>query len=260
MKKYTKIAALALAFAFVGPNIAFADTKIDQKIEELKIEEKKLQEEYDSIYETYSNIQGKSKAYISKSGQFVTNEEAIRANLYNVSSQLDNYVTNVIPSIESAMLSVNLSQGARLNGYEIRANNAEDLYKYVKSYFVMKEGTDKEVYDKLLISYVNAISDSVVLPKIDQALKPISEKLQKQKEKLDRVSLELKYYKREKNKDSIEMLNRAIKKAEIQLESCYNLIKFAPKTVAKVRYKLDGQIKDQEELIKKAKLALAQYY
>lgn len=260
MKKKFKLLSLAMSLAMLAPSIAWAqDPNLDAKISQLDSEVKRLEAEYDSAYKTFEKFSKSSKAYLDKNGKFVSNEKAVQENLFKISTKLDEYVANVTPSLEQAMLGVYFMNGAKGNGYVIRPKNANDLYQYLKGHFVMKEGLDKKAYDALLIDYVNAISDSVILPNLDKATDTIYDQVVEIKKKLDDAKTLRSYYKREKNKDLIDRLEKAIARSERTVKSCKFLMKNSPKTIAHVRGKLEKMVADQEELIVRSKKALNKF-
>lgn len=260
MNKKLRVLSLAMSLALVGPSLAFgAEGDLDIRIKALDREISELESQVEAIEETFSKVNKSSRAYVNKAGRFVSNKEATSQRLLDVSGKLDEYVANVTPSLEQPMLGVYLLNGANLNGVNIRAKNANDLYKYLKGYFVMKEGKDKQAYDALLAEYVNAISDSVMMPNIDAANDVIFDQV---KEK--RYALELARAKRRRlvmirDRSKIDNLKRAISDAETTIAACKQLIDLAPNKVADVRDKLDTLMANQENLIRKGRVLLAKY-
>src|SRR5574344_596153 len=168
MKKKIRILALAMSLAIVGPSVAMAaDSNLDSKIVNLDKKIEKLEEEYKVLDSTYKDVKKYSKAYVDKNGNYVTNKEAYEENLLKISSKLDQYVGNTVPSIEAPMLGVYFLNGAQINGYTVRPQNANDLYDYLKSDFVPKEGLSESAHDALLRDYVNAISDNALVQDIE---------------------------------------------------------------------------------------------
>lgn len=260
MNKKLRVLSLAMSLALVGPSLAFgAEGDLDLRIKALDREISELESQVEAIEETFSKVNKSSRAYVNKAGRFVSNKEATSQRLIDVSGKLDEYVANVTPSLEQPMLGVYFLNGANLNGVNIRAKNANDLYKYLKGYFVMKEGKDKQAYDALLAEYVNAISDSVMMPNIDAANDVIFDQV---KEK--RYALELARAKRRRlvmirDRSKIDNLKRAISDAETTIAACKQLIDLAPNKVADVRDKLDTLMANQENLIRKGRVLLAKY-
>lgn len=260
MNKKLRVLSLAMSLALVGPSLAFgAEGDLDLRIKALDREISELESQVEAIEETFSKVNKSSRAYVNKAGRFVSNKEATSQRLLDVSGKLDEYVANVTPSLEQPMLGVYFLNGANLNGVNIRAKNANDLYKYLKGYFVMKEGKDKQAYDALLAEYVNAISDSVMMPNIDAANDVIFDQV---KEK--RYALELARAKRRRlvmirDRSKIDNLKRAISDAETTIAACKQLIDLAPNKVADVRDKLDTLMANQENLIRKGRVLLAKY-
>lgn len=260
MNKKLRVLSLAMSLALVGPSLAFgAEGDLDIRIKALDREISELESQVEAIEETFSKVNKSSRAYVNKAGRFVSNKEATSQRLLDVSGKLDEYVANVTPSLEQPMLGVYFLNGANLNGVNIRAKNANDLYKYLKGYFVMKEGKDKQAYDALLAEYVNAISDSVMMPNIDAANDVIFDQV---KEK--RYALELARAKRRRlvmirDRSKIDNLKRAISDAETTIAACKQLIDLAPNKVADVRDKLDTLMANQENLIRKGRVLLSKY-
>lgn len=260
MNKKLRVLSLAMSLALVGPSVAFgAEGDLDIRIKALDREISELKSQVEAIEETFSKVNKSSRAYVNKAGRFVSNKEATSQRLLDVSGKLDEYVANVTPSLEQPMLGVYFLNGANLNGVNIRAKNANDLYKYLKGYFVMKEGKDKQAYDELLVDYVNAISDSVMMPNIDAANDVIFDQV---KEK--RYALELARAKRRRlvmirDRSKIDNLKRAISDAETTIAACKQLIDLAPNKVADVRDKLDTLMANQENLIRKGRVLLTKY-
>lgn len=260
MNRKLKVLSLSLSLSLLAPSVALAaDSALDVKINGLDKEISELEAQYDALIKTYRDIDKSSKAYVNKDGKYVPNKKAIEEHLFKVASELDGYVSNVTPSLEQAMLRVYFLNGAKGDGFVIRPKNANDFYNYLKGYFVMKEGKDSARYDALLIEYVNAISDSVVLPELDSATDTIYEEVKETREKLDRAKSLRKYYKREKKKDIIDRLEKAIERSELTVRSCKQLMKYSPKTIAPVRGKLENMVKEQEALIIRSKRALNKY-
>ena len=260
MKKTLKMVSLAMSLAFVAPSVVMAaESSIDIKIRELDEKIARLEEEYKTYDKLYDDVKKNSKAYIDKDGNYVSSKKAAEKELFEVSNKLDSYVTNVVPSLEQAMLGVYFRNGAKLDGYTIRAKNANDLYEYLKGYFVVKEGTNKAVYDALLIDYVNAISDNVTVPEYSSARSTILDERWDKKKELDEAKALRKYYLREKDKDLIKRLEEAVAKSEITIKTCENLFKYSPKTIAPVRAKLERMLKEQKDIVRRSKLALEKY-
>lgn len=178
MNKKLRVLSLAMSLALVGPSLAFgAEGDLDIRIKALDREISELESQVEAIEETFSKVNKSSRAYVNKSGKYVSNKDAISEHLLSVSSKLDEYVANVTPSLEQPMLGVYLLNGANLNGVRIRPRNANDLYKYLKGYFVMKDGVNKAAYDELLVDYVNAIAESVTMDNLDKANEVLVEKI-----------------------------------------------------------------------------------
>lgn len=249
--------SLAMSLAFVAPSVAMAaESSIDIKIRELDEKIARLEEEYKTYDKLYDDVKKASKAYIDKDGNYVTSKKAAEKELFEVSNKLDSYVTNVVPSLEQAMLGVYFRNGAKLDGYTIRAKNANDLYEYLKGYFVVKEGANKAVYDRLLIDYVNAISDNVTVPEYSSARSTILDERWDKKKELDEAKALREKYKKEA---AIAKLEDAVKESELTIKTCRNLFKTAPKTIAPVRGKLEKMIKKQEEIIRKSRKIIERY-
>lgn len=260
MNRKFKALAFALSMAFVAPSVAMAaDSKVDLEIKEVDEKITKLEDEYKSLYKVYEAMRKTSRGYINQKGEIVSNEKAIQENLYKTATELDKYVTNVVPSLEQPMLSVYLMNGAEGNGYTIRKNNAEDLYNYLKSYFEMKEGTNKAEYDRLLREYVNAIYESINLSGIDDAAGSIYKEVRAKKNELDLAKARRKALVKVRDEEKIKDLEKAVFKAKNTLEACKLLIKEAPKKIAGVRDKIDKLMVEQEKLIKAAEKMLEEY-
>lgn len=257
MKKKFRILSLAMSLAFVAPSVAMAaDSNANAKIADLDKKIMKLEEEYDTLNTMYKEVSKASKAYVDKNGDYVTNRQAIDKRLRKVSAELDQYVENTVPSIEQPMLGVYFQNGAVIDGFTIRPQNANDLYKYLKKYFVLKDGLSKSAYDGLLRNYVNAISDSVLLQDFGSVADSMYKDVKDKKKELDDAKAL-----REKYKAStvVERLEAAIEKSELTIKTCKNLIKTSPKTIAPVRGKLEKMMKDQEEIIRRSRKALEKY-
>lgn len=255
-----KIFSFVLSFSLIAPCFAFAaDAGIDARIKELDAEIAKLEYEYKGFDEVFDKASQSSKAYIDEYGNFVPHDKAVMENLLKVSSKLDEFVDNVVPSLEQPMLCVYFGSGAKVNGFNIRKNNANDLYSYLKKHFVMKKGKDKAEYDSLLREYVNAISDSVLLPDLSKVTDSLYGQMTKRKEKLDKARALRRYYKREKYADVIKRLEDAISESEATVKSCRQLMEYSPKTIAGVRGKLERMLADQEALIVRSKRALSRF-
>lgn len=260
MKKKFRILSLAMSLAFVGPSVAMAaDSNLDSKIVNLDKKIEKLEEEYKVLDSTYKDVKKSFKAYVDKNGNYVTNKEAYEENLLKISSKLDQYVGNTVPSIEAPMLGVYFLNGAQINGYTVRPQNANDLYNYLKSYFVLKDGLSESAYDALLRDYVNAISDNVLLKDVKGITNTFKEDAEKKKQELDAAKALRRKYKEEKHGSVVERLEAAIAKSELTIKTCENVLKNYPKTVAPVRGKLEKMLKEQKEIVKRSKLALEKY-
>lgn len=260
MNKKFKVLALAMSMAFVAPSVAMAsDANLNSKIEKMNEEVAKLEKEYDEVNAIYKSMLSQSKGYTTKSGKKVTNAEALQENLFKVSIELDKYVTNVVPSVEQAMLGVYLMNGAKGNGYTIRQNNADDLYKYLKGYFVKADGVDKAKYDELLRKYVDAIYDFVNLSDLEGATQSFSKQVIEKKADLDLAILKRRALFKLRNKEKIGDLEKAVKNAENTIAACKKLMEIAPNKVAGVKDKLDKLVADQEKLIKQAEKLISQY-
>lgn len=258
MNKKFKALALAMSMAFVAPSMAIAaETSLDQKIENLDKEIYKIEKDYNVLNEVYDDLRKHSKDYVNKDGKIVYDEKSISDNLFKISTELDKYVSNTVPSIEQAMLGVYFQNGAELNGYEIRPRNANDFYNYLKSYFVLKDGMNKEKYDALLRDYVNAISDSVILPSLKNSIEVMEKDINDEKDKLDLAKAERKaLVKKKTERDNLE---KAVSKAKITLEACKQLISLSPNKISDVREEIDSLMAEQETLIKAAEKVLIQY-
>ena len=255
-----KVFSFVLSFGLLAPSFAFAaDGGVDARIKELDKEIDKLEYEYKGFSEVYDKTSQSSKAYIDQYGNFVPHDKAVMENLIKVSSKLDEFVDNVVPSLEQPMLCVYFGSGAKVNGFNIRKNNANDLYSYLKKHFVMKKGKDKAEYDSLLREYVNAISDSVLLPDLSKVTDSLYGQMTKRKQKLDKARALRRYYKREKYQDVIKRLEDAISESETTVKSCRQLMEYSPKTIARVRGKLERMLVDQEALIVRSKRALSRF-
>ena len=260
MNKNLRVLSLAMSMALVAPSLAFgAEDNIDLRIKDLDREISDLEAKYKALIDTYRNVNKSSHAYVNKNGKLVSNKEAIQEHLLEVSTKLDDYVANTTPSLEQPMLGVYFLNGAKMNGASIRAKNADDLYKYLKGYFVMKEGKDKQAYDALLVEYVNAISDSVTMPNIDAANDVIFEQVKEKRNALELAKSKRRNLVMIRDRGKIENLKRAISDAETTIAACKQLINLAPKKVADVRDKLDRLMANQEDLIRRGKILLAKY-
>lgn len=260
MNKKLRILSLAMSMALVAPSLAFgAESDLDRRISSLDREISDLEAQYKALTDTYKDVNKSSHAYVNKNGKLVSNKEAIQEHLLEVSTKLDDYVVNTTPSLEQAMLGVYFLNGAKGDGVVIRPKNADDLYKYLKGYFVMKEGKDKKAYDALLVEYVNAISDSVMMPNIDAANDVIFDQIKEKKDALDLAKARRRNLLRLRDKGKIDNLKRAVSEAETTLAACKELIELAPNKVAGVRGELDRLMANQENLIRKGKILLAKY-
>lgn len=260
MKKKFRILSLAMSLAFVGPSVAMAaESNLDSKIANLDKKIERLEEEYNELDALYKGVKKSSKAYVDKNGNYVANKEAYEENLLKISRKLDQYVENVVPSMEAPLLGSHFLNGAQLNGYTIRPQNANDLYNYLKSYFVLKDGLSESAYDGLLRDYVNAISDNVLLKDVKGITNTFKEDAEKKKQELDAAKALRKKYKEEKHGSVVERLEAAIAKSELTIKTCENVLKNYPKTVAPVRGKLEKMLKEQKEIVKRSKLALEKY-
>ena len=260
MKKKFRILSLAMSLAFVGPSVAMAaDSNLDSKIANLDKKIERLEEEYNVLNNTYKQVKKTSKAYVNKNGDYVSNKEAAEEKLLKVARNLDQYVGNTVPSIEAPMLGSHFLNGAQLNGYTIRPQNANDLYNYLKSYFVLKDGLSESAYDALLRDYVNAISDNVLLKDVKGITNTFKEDAERKKQELDEAKALRKKYKEEKHGTVVERLEAAIANSELTIKTCENVLKNYPKTVAPVRGKLEKLLKEQKEIVKRSKIALEKY-
>lgn len=260
MNKKLRILSLAMSMAMLAPSLAFAaESDLDYRIGELDREISDLEAKYKALTDTYRNVNKSSYAYVNKNGKLVSNKEAIQEHLLEVSTKLDDYVANTTPSLEQPMLGVYFLNGARGNGVSIRPKNADDLYKYLKGYFVMKEGKDKQAYDALLAEYVNAISDSVMMPNVDAANDVIFDQVKEKRDALELARAKRRSLVMIRDRGKIDNLKRAIADAETTIAACKQLINLAPNKVADVRDKLDRLMANQEDLIRRGKILLAKY-
>ncbi|WP_311487193.1 hypothetical protein [uncultured Anaerococcus sp.] len=260
MNKKLRVLSLAMSLALVGPSLAFgAEGDLDIRIKALDREISELESQVEAIEETFSKVNKSSRAYVNKSGRFVSNKEATSQRLIDVSGKLDEYVANVTPSLEQPMLGVYFLNGANLNGVNIRAKNANDLYKYLKGYFVMKDGVNKAAYDELLVDYVNAIAESVTGDNLDKANEVLVEKIKEKSLALELAKAKRKSLLKIRDRSKIDNLKRAISDAETTIAACKQLIDLAPNKVADVRDKLDTLMANQENLIRKGRVLLAKY-
>lgn len=260
MKKNFRILALAMSLAFVGPSVAMAaDSNLDAKIAKIDKKIEKLEEEYKVLDSTHKEVKKASEAYVDKNGNYVTNKEAAEKKLYKISINLDQYVGNAVPSIEAPMLGVYFLNGAKIEGFTIRPQNATDLYNYLKGYFVLKDGLSKSHYDALLRDYVNAISDNALVKDIEGVSDSIYEDVKAKKDELDKAKLERKSLLEQKDKKVIENLEKAVDRAKRTIDACKNLIKISPKKIAGVRDEIDTIIAQQEKLIKQAEKLISKY-
>ena len=251
MKKKFRILSLAMSLALVAPSVAMAaDSNINAKIAKIDKKIVRLEKEYKALNSTYKDV--KKSTGSSKNNDYESKKEALEAKLLKTSLKLDEYVTNTVPSMESPMLGVNFYNGAKLDGYTIRPQNADDLYNYLKGYFVMKDGKNKANYDALLRKYVNAISDKALLQDYQGITDSIHDDVKAKKQELDKAKALKKQY-------LIEGLEAAIEKSELAVKTANYLLENSPKTVAPVRSKLEKMVKDQEEIIRKSKKALEKY-
>lgn len=260
MKKKFRILSLAMSLAFVGPSVAMAaDSNLDSKIANLDKKIERLEEEYNVLNNTYKEVKKTSKAYVNKNGDYVSNKEAADKELLKVSTNLDQYVANAVPSVEAPMLGVYFLNGAKIDGVTIRPQNANDLYNYLKNYFVLKDGLSESAYDALLRDYVNAISDSVLIQDYEGVADSIHDDAKAKKKELDEAKALRKKYKEEKHGTVVERLEAAIANSELTIKTCENVLKNYPKTVAPVRGKLEKLLKEQKEIVKRSKIALEKY-
>ena len=259
MKKF-RILALAMSLAFVGPSVAMAaDSNLDAKIAEIDKKIEKLEEEYKVFDNTYQKAKKDSNAYVDKNGNYVTNKEATEKKLSKVSNDLDKYVDNVVPSIEAPMLGMYFLNGAKINSFTIRPQNATDLYNYLKGYFVLKDGLSKSAYDALLRDYVNAISDNALADTKERASDSIYNYVKAKKDELDKAKLERSELLKQRDKESIAGLKKAVERAKRTIDACKTLIKIAPNKIAGVRDEIDTIIAEQEKLIKQAEKLISKY-
>lgn len=260
MEKKFRILSLAMSLAFVGPSVAMAaDSNIDSKIANLDKKIERLEEEYNVLNNTYKEVKKTSKSYVNKNGDYVSNKEAADKELLKVSTNLDQYVANAVPSVEAPMLGVYFLNGAKIDGVTIRPQNANDLYNYLKNYFVLKDGLSESAYDALLRDYVNAISDSVLIQDYEGVADSIHGDAKAKKKELDEAKALRKKYKEEKHGTVVERLEAAIANSELTIKTCENVLKNYPKTVAPVRGKLEKLLKEQKEIVKRSKIALEKY-
>lgn len=251
MKKKFRILSLAMGLAFVAPSVAMAaDSSIDAKLANIDKKITRLEKEYKVLNSTYKDV--KKSTGSSKNNDYEAKKEAVDAKLLKTSLKLDEYVTNTVPSIEAPMLGVSFYNGASLNGYTIRPQNAEDLYEYLKGYFVMKDGKNKSNYDALLRKYVNAISDKALLQDYQGITDSIYDDVRAKKAELDEAKALKKQY-------LIEGLEAAIEKSELAVKTANYLFENSPKTIAPVRGKLEKMVKEQEDIIRRSKKALEKY-
>ncbi|WP_311492019.1 hypothetical protein [uncultured Anaerococcus sp.] len=249
MNKKFKVLAFAMSMAFVAPSVAMAaDSKIDTKIKKLDKKITKLEDDYDTLNGIYQNVRAQSKAYTTKKGKLVFDEKAVKDKLFKIAIKLDEYVENTTPSMEQAMLGAYFVNGAKGQGYTIRPQSEEDLYNYLKGYFVMKDGKDKAKYEKLLKQYVKAIANSVVLPDLEDTVASTYDEVQDQKLKLEAAKAQRKDLLKQKKK--LTDLEKAVSRAKITLEAGKKLIALAPEKIAGVRAELDKLMAEQEKLIK----------
>ena len=260
MKNKFRILALAMSLAFVGPSVAMAaDSNLDAKIAKIDKKIEKLEEEYEVLDNTYKKVKKTSKAYVDKNGNYVTNKEAAEKKLNKICITLDQYVDNVVPYTEAPMLGMYFLKGAQIDGYTIRPQNATDLYNYLKGYFVLKDGLSKSAYDALLRDYVNAISDNALAEDIDRASDSIYDYMKAKKEELDSAKLERRLILKQRDKEKIADLEKAVERAKRTIDACKSLIKIAPKKIAGVRDEIDTIIAQQEKLIKQAEKLISKY-
>ena len=260
MNKKLRVLSLAMSLALVGPSLAFgAEGDLDIRIKALDREISELESEVEAFGETFSKANKSSRAYVNKAGKYVSNKDAISEHLLSVSSKLDDLVANATPSLEQPMLGVYLLNGANVNGVRIRPRNANDLYKYLKGYFVMKDGVNKAVFDELLVDYVNAIAESVTKDNLDKANEVLVDKIKEKSLALELAKAKRKSLLKIRDKEKIDNLKRAISDAETTIAACKQLIDLAPNKVADVRDKLDTLMANQENLIRKGRVLLAKY-
>ncbi|WP_296115063.1 hypothetical protein [uncultured Anaerococcus sp.] len=260
MNKKFKILALSLSMAFALPSLAMAsETDIDLKISNLNEEIDRLETEYGALNNSFKSIRKSFGTYFDKDGRLISDGDSIHKDLFELGNELDKYVVNTNPSLEQPMLGVYFKNGADVNGYKIRPKNANDLYTYLKNYFVLKDGMDESSYDKLLVSYVNAIAANEILPELTRASSTLSKELDKKEKEIERAKTQRKAYRIEKNQDVIKRLEESIAESELAVKTCNFLFENSPKTIAPVRDKLEKMVKDQEALIIRSKKALAKY-
>lgn len=258
MNKKFKALALAMSMALVAPSFAMAaESKLDADIKKLDEKISSLEKTYKEISAVNKKLDKSAKSYKDKDGNIKYDTKAAQENLIKVATQLDKYVDNTVPSIEQAMLSGYFQSGAKIDGYTIRPQNTDDLYNYLKNYFVLKNGLSKSAYDKLLRKYVNAISDATVIPSLQSSIEVIEDDVKEQKAKIDKLKEERKaLVKKKTERDNLE---KAVSKAKITLEACKQLISLSPNKISDVREEVDSLMAEQETLIKAAEKVLSQY-
>lgn len=255
MRKEIKVMALALAMGLTGLTTSFAaddDRAVDL---EIKLAEERLEDaekRYKAVREVFDQLRNKSKDAKLIPSYDATNNELIRAG-----EALNKLVANKIPSLEASMISVYYTNGYKDGKHYIREKNTEDLFKFLKDDFKLKEGASEAEFDRLLTDYVNAIANSVAFPEYKTAFNSMYDQLLKERENVDRAKVSLSLARARKNRDKIGKLEEAIKNAEKELDSAKFLIKNAPNTIKPVRSKLDALIDRQEKIIRNAKNILS---
>lgn len=258
MNKKFKVLALAMSMAFVAPSVAMASNLgVEDRIRKLDKEISQLEAQYEELGQVKQNMKNSSKSLVDETNKKYSKKKSIDEKLFETSMKLDDYVLNTTPSLEVPTLTGYVMRGAEGKGISIRAKNADDLYKYVKGYFVMVNGKDKVTYDNLLRTYVDAIVDSVVVNEYEEASAVLTKGSDKIKDQIDRAKAKRKLL--VKDKKLVGDLEKAVSKAKITLAACKQLISLSPDKIADVREELDSLMAEQEKLIKAGEKLLKKY-
>lgn len=257
MKNKVLALGLSLGMVFGGASPAFAqETTREDFIKQAEEKVSKAEEEHKKVKKAYDDFKSQYSNYINDKGQFILTDESVANRLKRAGDALDQMVANKIPSIESANLQVKFAQGYEDENHKIKELNAYDLLEYVNSIFNIKAGVNPEDYKKAMVEYVNAISDSVILPNLKRADDYLKTELKRSENYLTLTKYDLSLAKGEGVGSLIERLENAIYDAETSLKSAKSLIEIAPKTVAPVRHKLDKLIEKQENTIELSRKVL----
>lgn len=256
MKRKVLALALSMGIVFGGAGQAFADENIDKKIEAAQSELTKAEEDHKKVKDAYDEFREYNKGHINEKGEYISNGEAVKENMKNTAEKLDEMVANKVPSVEQASLQAIFATGLKDETHNIRPLNAYDLLDYVKESFEKKEGVDQAQYENAVVKYINAISDYVLYPNLAAVQGSLRDQLKESQSKVDKAKSDLRAARREKNKEKIGDLEKAMDRAQRTVDSAKLLIEKYPNTVKPIKGELERLITKQEGLIKKAKQAI----